>query len=122
MIITIASSDKLTLAMFGDFYKSLYSSDIKMVDLNCLYSGGILTTKIKEFLEIGKKGRDVLIRYKMKTQTKEIHQVLIENSDLLIKFDIFSTEPEIIKDCGPNTPIIIDRWKKNIEKFNQQKF
>jgi len=122
MIITIASSDKLTLSMFGDFYKSLYSLDIKMIDLNCLYSEDVLAIKIKEILEIGRKGRDIFIRYKMKTQTKEISPILIEKSDLLIKFDIFSTEPEIIKGCGSNTSIIIDRWKKNIEQINQQKF
>jgi hypothetical protein len=122
MIITVASSDKLTLSMFGDFYKSIYSSDIKMVDLNCLYSEDILETKIKGFLEIARKGRDILIRFKMKAQTKEVSPILIENSDLLIKFDIFSTEPEVIKDCGSDTYIILDRWRKNIERFNQQRF
>jgi hypothetical protein len=108
--------------MFGDFYRSLYSSDIKMMDLNCLYSKDVLETKINGFLEVSKRGRDILIKFKMKTQTKEIYPILIEKSDLVIKFDIFSTEPEVIKECGSNTSVIIDRWKKNIEQFNKQKF
>jgi hypothetical protein len=121
MIITIASSDKLTLAMFADFYKSIYSADIKIVDLNCLYSEDILSARIEEIVGMGNSGRDILIKFKMKTQTKEISSILIDKSDLLVKFDIYSTEPEVIKDCGSNTALIIDRWKKNIDKFNQQK-
>jgi len=121
MIITIASSDKLTLAMFADFYKSIYSADVKIVDLNCLFSSKILTSKMSEIVKIGSTGRNVLIKFKMKVQTKEISSVVVEESDLLIKFDIYSTEPEVIKDCGSNTALIIDRWKKNIDNFNQQK-
>jgi hypothetical protein len=121
MIITIASSDKLTLAMFSDFFKSLYSSDVKIVDLNCLYSGDILAAKLKELTTIDSSGRDVLIKFKLKTQTKEISPILIDNSHVVVKFDIFSTEPEVIKEGGADTHPMLDRWKMNIEKLNKQK-
>ena len=121
MIITIASSDKLTLSMFSDFYKTLYSPDMRLIDLSCLYSEDILEIKINEISEMANGGRDVFIKYKMKPQTKVIPPLLIEKSDLLIKFDIFSTVPEIIKEFGPETESILNRWKMNIEKFNAQK-
>jgi len=123
MIITIASSDSVTLAMFMDFYKTLYAPDLKVLILNCLYSSDIISNNLIEASELSNKGRVVLITYKLKVQTKEISSDLIEASDLLIKFDIYSTEPEIIKTNDPTTTAaIIDRWKKNIEKFNKEKF
>jgi hypothetical protein len=120
MIITIASSDKLTLSMFSDFYKNIYSPDIKIVDLICLYSPEVISSKMEEFVEIAAKGRDVLIKYKIKTQTKDYPPIILEKSDILIKFDIFSTEPEIIKGFNPTTESLLNRWKMNIEKFNKQ--
>jgi len=121
MVITIASSDKLTLSMFSDFYKTLYSPDIRLIDLSCLYSEDILEAKINEISEMAKSGRDIFIKYKMKPQTKVIPTLLIDKSDLLVKFDIFSTVPEVIKDFGPETENLLNRWKMNIEKFNAQK-
>jgi len=123
MIITIASSDNITLSMFIDFYKTLYAPDLKVLILNCLYSSDVISKNLKEALKMSVKRRTVLITYKLKIQTKEISSDLIEASDLMIKFDIYSTEPEIIKTNDPTiTSIIIDRWKKNIEKFNKEKF
>ncbi len=119
-ILTIASSDKMTISMFYDFYKSIYSSDIKAVDLNCLYSSEVISSKIMELLDLSQRGRDILIRYKTKVQTKIIDPLVIEKSDLVIKFDIFSTEPEVIKGLNPSTEAIISRWKTNIEKFNKK--
>jgi hypothetical protein len=119
-IITIASSDKMTISMFHDFYKSLYSSDIKAIDLNCLYSSEIIASKIMEILDLSQRGRDILIRYKTKVQTKIIDPLVIEKSDLVVKFDIFSTEPEVIKGLNPSSESILSRWKINIEKFNKK--
>jgi hypothetical protein len=121
MIITIVSSDKLTLSMFSDFFKSLYSSDVKIVDLNCLYSEDVISSKMEEFLEINSKGRDVLIKYKIKIQTKEIPLIITDKSDQVFKFDIYSTEPEVIKGSHSDIDSMLNRWKMNIEKFNQQK-
>jgi len=121
MITTIASSDKLTLSMFSDFYKTLYSPDMRLIDLSCLYSEDILKTKLNEISEMANSGRDIFIKFKMKPQTKVIPPLLIEKSDLLIKFDIYSTVPEVIKDFGPETENLLNRWKMNIEKFNAQK-
>ena len=122
MIVTIASSDNVTLAMFTDFYKTLYAPDLKALVLNCLYSPSIIENTLKEASDLSHKGRVVFITYKLKTQTKEISSYLIDISDLLIKFDIYSTEPEVLKTNDPATStIIIDRWKKNIERFNKEK-
>ena len=121
MIITIISPDKLTLSMFSDFYKTLYNSDVKEVDLTCLFSSDIIDGKIKEILQTSLKGRTVLIKYKIKNQTKEFHPSVIEHSSMVVKFDIFSTEPEIIKSTGEETSNILDRWKNNIQALNSKK-
>ena len=118
-IVTIASSDKLTLSMFSDFYKNIYSPDVKIIDLTCLYSSDIISSKMEELIELSKTGRSILIKYKIKTQTKIIDPIILEKSDLVIKFDIYSTEPELIKGLSPDTESMLNRWKMNIEKFNQ---
>jgi hypothetical protein len=123
MIITVSSPDKLTLSMFSDFFKSLYSSDVKLVDLTCLYSPEIIDSKMLELATLSQKSkRDILIKYKTKPQTKELPQVILDSSDVVIKFEIYSLEPEIIKAKVLDVPPIIDRWKKNIERFNKEKF
>jgi hypothetical protein len=119
MIITVASSDKLTLSMFSDYYKCIYDRDIKIVDITCLYSKEILTLKLEALSGI--KIRNVLIKYKMKPQTKDIPSILTEKSSVLLLFDIYSMEPVIVKSIGSDTEAMITRWKLNIERFNQQK-
>ena len=88
--------------------------------LNCLYSSEIIASKIMEILDLSQRGRDILIRYKTKVQTKIIDPLVIEKSDLVVKFDIFSTEPEVIKGLNPSSESILSRWKINIEKFNKK--
>jgi|WetSurMetagenome_2_1015567.scaffolds.fasta_scaffold886830_1 hypothetical protein len=122
MIITIASSDKLTLAMFADFYKTLYNQDVLLLDFTCLYSTDILKSKIDDVKKISLTGRTVLIKYKIKIQTKEISVALLDSSDIVIKFDIYSTEPEIIKSEGTDTEAMLDRWKLNIQNLNNLKY
>jgi len=119
MIITLASSDKLTLAMFSDFYRSIYASNALISDLSYLYSPDILSSFIDKIIEKSNRGAIVLIRYSIKTQTKELNPIILEKSDVLIKFDIFSTEPEVIKSL-PDTEAMVIRWKDNIAKRNKQ--
>jgi len=125
MILTISSPDKLTLSMFVDFYKSVYDSDVKIFDLNCLFSDQILEKKMQDIKMYDVKDascvdRFVLIKLKTRIQTKQISPSIENISDFIIRFDLYSTEPEIIKMSVPEKIApIIERWKKNIDMLNQ---
>jgi hypothetical protein len=119
MILTLVSSDKLTLAMFSDFYKRIYSPYIKMVDINCLYSRQIVDSSLKDVRALSLKGKDILIKFKIKINTIDITPSIVENSDTIIKFDLFSMEPIIVKHSMTDIESIIDRWKKNINFLNK---
>lgn len=126
MILTIASPDKITISMFVDFYRSLYDSSVQVYDLNCLYSEEVIKERVKFITELNKNLRNkdqeiILVYYKMKSQTKNIPQILIESSDFLIKFDTYSTYPEMIKNEYPDIiGPVMDRWVMNIKKLNSE--
>lgn len=126
MILTIASPDKITISMFIDFFKSLYDSSVKISDLNCLYSKEVIQKRLSLITELDKKllNRDkeiIIVYYKMKPQTKEIYPMIIDSSDFVIKFDTYSTHPEIIKEKFPEIiKPIMDRWVMNIKKMNNE--
>ena len=73
MILTIISPDKLTLSMFSDFYKSLYNPEIKIIDLNYMYSEDILANIINDLDSKTSKDRyDILIKCLSKKWKKDM--------------------------------------------------
>lgn len=120
MIFTVVSSDKVTLAMFYDFYKTLYDSNIKVIDLNCLYSSDIINDTFNALKSKSEVGNNFLVKYKVKVKINKIPSFVIDLSDIVLSFDIYSMEPEVIKSDGEKTSAIIDRWKFNIDKLNKQ--
>ena len=124
MILTVVSPDKLSISMFMDFFKTIYLSDKNHVihDLISLYSDQIQTEIIKGFRKEYPETTWVLIKYKLKKLDPNkyvVPEYIKENSDYLLKFDRYSTEPEIIKPLDDNFfTEVTQRWKKNIEKFN----
>jgi len=111
--------------MFKSFYEKIYG-DNKIVlckDINFLYSKPvqemIFADSIKESKE---KNLSFIIKYVIKTNTDlskyQIPQCFIDESDLVIKFDMFSTKPEIIKDRFGSIDIL-NRWEANIASQDQ---
>jgi len=125
MIISIVSKDKISLSMFVDFYKTLYDSNVEVLDLNSLTSRDVLDTIVKEavgrYFEKKSTGQtSLLIKLKTKKDVtlEELPQEMARTSFYIIKFDLFSTKPEILKDTDNKLHPIIERWEMNIKKLN----
>jgi hypothetical protein len=120
-IITIISPDKLSMSMFCDFYKSLYVGEypLEILDLNCIFSKEVLNTKFNGFIDLHKKIDNIIVKYKIKSKSIISLPADIERcSNYIIKFDIFSTYPEILKDYDGQGKLIAERWNTNITNMN----
>jgi len=121
-IITVISPDKLSMTMFCSFYESIYVGDrlCGILDINCLFSKETQDLKTKEFIELNRNADFIIIKYKIKGNTKLSLPFEIEiNSDYIIKFDMFSNHPDLIKDADGKGVEIIDRYNKNIDLANK---
>jgi hypothetical protein len=120
-IITIVSPDKLSMTMFHDFYKSVYVGDdtLKILDLNCIFSKEAIDLKVKGFIESYGDYSHGIIKFKTKIKTvMNLSPELDKHSDYIIKFDIFSSHPDLIKDSDGEGKNIVERWNQNILKID----
>ena len=107
--------------MFCDFYKSVFIGDglYNVLDMNCLNSLKAQELIVQDFFKNNKDLNEVIIKYKIKSQTKlQIPKALELISNYIVKFDIFSTHPELTKDSDGKGKDIIERWIKNISKMD----
>jgi len=124
-IITIVSPDKITPSMFIDFYEKLYG-DNKIVlvrDINFLYSKPVQEMMFVDALKEAKeKGLSLIVKYTVKPNTDlskyMIPMCFLDDSDLVIKFDMYSTKPEVIKDRQESTALL-EKWEANIASLNR---
>ena len=126
-IVTIVSPDKLTPSMFVDFYqaKNPYK-EVIAVDINSLFSTEAQNQIVKDIVKYIEKNdksdtTDIIIKYKIKINTEVILTDDIMNySGYVLKFDIFSTHPEIVKakDLEFIKALTAD-WLENIERLEK---
>ena len=120
-VITIISPDKLSMSMFCDFYRSAFIGEklYKILDMNCLNSSKAQELIVLDFFKNNKDLSEVIVKYKIKSQTKlQIPKALEDVSNYIVKFDIFSTHPELIKDSDQKGKGIVERWATNISKMD----
>jgi len=125
MLITVVSKDKLSLSMFIDFFKSLYDSDVALLDLNINTSTEMLNSLTTSFIERHSKriiAEQAWCIIKLKTRgpltIDSLPQEIAQNSSYIIQFDLFSAKPALLKDCDGKIKPILDRWEANIKKFD----
>jgi hypothetical protein len=121
MILTIVSPDKTSLSMFIDFYKAIYDENVKIFIFNSLFSKEVTENKLNEILKVEEENQNLkIIIYKIKPKTKIIPENILKASSAVIKFDIYSYTPEVLKNEDPGDQIqaILDRWNFNMEKLN----
>lgn len=125
-VFTIVSPDKLTLSMFSDFLTQNSLIGILLIDISSLFSidkqNEVLASAISFIKEKGSEATlDILVRYRTKAKNNVlINTNLSDSSDYIIKFDIFSVTPQILKgseDMALTT--LIQSWSSNIERLNK---
>jgi len=119
MIFTIVSPDKLSLSMFTDFFKRNVDGNVSVGEIISLYSQEMQERIMDDFLNRSPE-TNVLIRYKTKRATKveSIPEKLFNGSDYVVKFDLYSMEPEILKEKQQDLGPLLDKWKQDVEKNN----
>jgi hypothetical protein len=119
-ICTVISPDKLSMSMFYDFLRS-FGGSVKAVDFNCLNTKSMQQAMFEELVNNYKSEDLILIKYKIKPQTVlNLPQIVKEKSHYIIKFDMFSTHPELIKDADGKGKNIIEEWVVNVTKMDQK--
>lgn len=121
-VITIASPDKISIGMFVDFLRSVLGSSYSVGNLHSLMSSDSLEIYIKDFLNKNKNKALFTYYAKKKINTppeKVIPRFLIDSSEAVIWFDLYSTEMKIIKDIVQFGDSFASRWKKNVERLNK---
>lgn len=122
-VISVASPDKLSLAMFLDFLKHVLGREWVFGDTHNLMTAESFEAYLTGFL---KNYPRAVISYYAKRQInidplKAIPQKIIDSSEAVVWFKLYSTEPVFLKDtCGFELSIG-QRWKLNVERLNAQK-
>jgi hypothetical protein len=117
MIITIASPDKLSISMFLSFMRFCLGKEFITAMTQSLWSPEALNKFIDESM---KKTDKLLFSYYAKGKTdplKTIPEKFIIVSDVVVWMGLYSTDWNLIKDTSSQTPVLLDRWKKNIAKM-----
>jgi hypothetical protein len=125
MVLTLVSTDKVSLSMFVDFYKTLYDSDARVIDLNNVISSEMLNSIVKNAIGINiqratSKTSAVIIKLKTKKDMtlEELPPEIERNSTYIIRFGLFSTTPEVLKDRPGDFGPVLQRWDANIKKLD----
>lgn len=123
MIITIISSDKITLSMFSDYFKTLYSTNTVPIikDLTSLFSTNYQVSLFKDLSSSLNKDESLILKYKTKkTSKRNLPQEIFNGSDYVVYIDLFSTKPEVLKALDPEwIKMVLSRWETNIEKLSK---
>ena len=119
-IITIGSPDKLAINMFVSFLSSSVGATYIVSPMHSLMSVESRDIYIKDITEKNKKV--IFSYYAKKTANNDPEKVipknLIEMSDAVVWFNLYSTAMSIVKDeCGFSN-LYYERWKKNIERMD----
>jgi hypothetical protein len=126
-VITVVSPDKITQSMFADFYKASNQSTSVVItlEINSLFSPEVQNHALSEAIDHikGKANEDsaiILIKYRTKAKSNILINKDIEDaSNTVIKFDLFSTHPEILKE--PEVDSLKDFfqvWREHIDMLN----
>jgi hypothetical protein len=119
-ICVVISPDKLSMSMFCDFFQNVISESIKIVDFNCLNSKEMQDKEFEGLIGGNISETCLLIKYKTKPQTKlSLPPKLEEKANYIIKFDLFSMHPELVKDTVGDGKGILEKWMTNVLKMDK---
>jgi hypothetical protein len=119
MYIVVASPDKISLRMFMEFFRTHIDKNIPFANANSL----MLENDLKLFLkDYSTKYPEGLVSYYAKRKINLDSQLAIplvmrEWADVVLWFDLYSTEIKVVKDVIHFMGINENLWKQYIEKM-----
>lgn len=120
--ILVASPDKISLKKFTDFFYRILSDDYKIGEMHSLMTLESIKEYLNKFLEISKKGIfTYYAKRKINVDPLTVLPVCIqETMDIIIWFDLYSTEPKIIKNKFNEKVIdsVIKNWNDYVKSLS----
>jgi hypothetical protein len=112
MIVAITSPDVLSIGMFTDFLAKGPLRGAAKVNLNGLLSEASLLAVVEAALA-DMPGRDIIFRHKTRRWNSgvELPTSLVEKSDCVIGFDLYSTHPEVLKNFPGWTENVVSAFE-----------
>ena len=118
MIVTIASQDKLSLYMASYFFIKMLGKEYFIAEMHSLMESDAISSFIEDSL---KKTKNLIYCFYAKKSSKGdsdtiIPQKLKDISNIVIWFNLYSTDPIIKKDEDKNFErLYLEKWKKHVE-------
>ena len=103
MVLCVVSPDMVSMSMFLDFYRQRIIPGLPSVihDMDCLLSRDRQSELFSIAYGNAGKHESILVRYRIRKNTQlQLPDELEHACHYIIKFDIFSSHPEVIKDSG----------------------
>ena len=119
MVVTIASPDKTSIAMFLSFLRKNLGRGHIIGETHSLMSEESLSDYVDSLLKINSK---VIFTFYAKRKInidpiKCIPQKLINLSDTVVWFNLYETSYKLIKDSIEFDKLFLDTWNKNLKQL-----
>ena len=123
MVITIASPDKVSIAMFVSLMRHCFGNDLFVAETHSLMTKESVELYLKSIFDIPAKPDKILISYYARKQVnvdpvKIIPEKLMADSDLVVWINLYSTDWIVVKDIGNIVAPYLERWKRNVDRID----
>lgn len=118
-VITVAGPDKISLNMYITFLRKSLGDKFVIGNLHSLMTLEAVDAYVTSFLE--RTGGKALFQYyaRKKKDPSCLPSRLLECSDAVIWFNLYSTDTIIIKDTVEFEKTFSSMWKKNVDQLNK---
>ena len=115
MVITIASPDKLSIAMFLSFLVRNLGKSHVLGEIHSLMLEDAITSYVEDFLKINPKA--IFTYYAKKIPSPKIPERLLWASDAVVWFNMYDTSYQLVKDAINFDGLFKDTWEKTLKQL-----
>jgi hypothetical protein len=123
MIITIASSDKISIAMFLSFLRKNLGANTLLGEIHYLMT----PEETEKYIEgiLSNKSSKVVFTYYVKKRygtvpPKSVPEKLMSISNAVVWFDLYGTQYTLLKDDMNFDNLFKDTWEKSVKQLSQR--
>jgi hypothetical protein len=117
--VLVASPDKISLGSFLRFI-SVYFPEHEYGEIHSLMSDEALTLYVTDF---SNQFPDGIFSYYAKRMVNRdpmtcLPKAAFDKADVVVWFDLYSTDPKILKDTNGCLSVAVEAWKQYIQKIS----
>ena len=118
--VLIGSPDKISLGSFLRFICNGYLNDYELGEIHSLMSDESLSLYITDFSNQFPNG--ILSYYGKRMVNKDpmtcLPKVAFDKADVVVWFELYSTDPKILKNTNGCLNVAVEAWKQYIQKIS----